>query len=232
MAEKIISLMKMVECRDHAEYLLDGGLYANRLKSFRDRERGKDELEGTAWLQPDKITIRLDGVPSLQDDLAGPVEVRLNRVAELHIFCMFGFWTEGGAVPSPDTSRGFLERQLGSINECIEEFGPYTVVVRNVTEFFRRVDASYKADPRFTGLGIRGQVRYIDAATHHTDLDDELRIALFKRSQFAHQREYRLVFNTCTSGTNPVTLQIDDIRDIAFCMKTVDVLDSVKITEG
>ena len=144
---------------------------------------------------------------------------------------MFGFWTEGGVVPSPDTSRGFLESQLGSINECIKEFGPYTVVVRNVTKFFSRVDASYQADPRFRGPGIRGRVRYIDAANHHTDLSDELRIALFKRSQFAHQKEFRFVFNTQTSGTNPVPLQIDDIRDIAFCMKTEEVLDSVKITE-
>ena len=124
-----------------------------------------------------------------------------------------------------------LDSQLGSIAECIEDFGPYTVVVKNTTEFLRRVDRAVMQ--RGSGLltSVRGVVRYFDPDTHRTELAEALKIPLFKQARFAHQKEYRFVLQTGRQPAAPVVLPIGDIRDIAFCMRTEDVYDSVKVEE-
>ena len=75
---------------------------------------------------------------------------------------------------------------------------------------------------------VRGAVQYINPNTFRTDLTELLRIPLFKQKRFTHQKEYRFVFQT---GRDPLELPIGDIRDIAFCMRTEDIYDSVKVEE-
>ena len=124
-----------------------------------------------------------------------------------------------------------LESQLGSIESCTTDFGPYTVVVKNTTEFLRRVDRS--VTQRGSGFlpSVRGVVRYFDPDTHQTDFANELRIPLFKQKRFAYQNEYRFVLQTGRQPAGPLILTIGEIRDIAFCMRTEAVYESVNIRE-
>ena len=65
-----------------------------------------------------------------------------------------------------------------------------------------------------------------------TNPTEPLRIPLFKQERFSHQKEYRFVFQTGCEPAGPLTLPIGDICDIAFCMRTEDIYDSVKVEEN
>lgn len=221
---KIVSLMKVVPCRGYANSFLDGNLYCNTVRYFRDH--GYDEFEGAAFLHPDTVCLGSLTIP--KKDLAGPVVVKLDRVADLNIFCMFS-WT----VPTVGNDKVLidLESQLGSIESCITDFGLYTVVVKNTTEFLCRVDRAVTQYASGFLPSVRGVVRYFDPDTHQTDFAKELMIPLFKQKRFAYQKEYRFVLQTGRQPAGPFVLTIGDIRDIAFCMKTEDIYDSVSIRE-
>ena len=224
MASKIITLIKVVPCKKYADSFLDGTMYCNTVRFFRDQ--GYDEFEGAAFLHPDSVRIGSLTIP--KEDLDGPVIVKLDSVADLNIFCMF-HWK----VPlvGDDKILIDLESQLGSIEECKAEFGAYAVVVKNTTEFFRRVDHAVTQQGSGFLPSMRGVVRYIDPDIHQSDLTKPLKLPLFKQERFAHQKEYRFVLQTGRQIARPLCLRIGSIRDIAFCMKTEDVYDSVKIRE-
>ena len=220
----IVSLMKILPCKEYVECFLDGKLYCNTVRYFRDE--GYDEFEGAAFLHPTDLHISSHAFRV--EDLAGPVILKLNVVANLNVFCMFSW-----RVPKvgDDKIMVDLESQLGSITDCIADFGPYSVVVKNTTEFFRRVELAIKQRRRAVLAGVRGVVRYFNADTHRSSLDELLKIPLFKQERFAHQKEYRFVFQTGREPAGPLVLPIGDIRDIAFCMRTVDVYDGAKVEE-
>ena len=129
----IISLMKILPCKEYVEYFLDGKLYCNTVRYFRDK--GYDEFEGAAFLHPTTLRIGSHTVP--EEDLVGPAILTPNLVADLNVFCMFS-WR--APKVGDDAILIDLESQLGSIAACIAEFGTYTVVVKNTTEFLRRVE--------------------------------------------------------------------------------------------
>ena len=143
----IISLMKILPCKGYVEYFLDGKLYCNTVQYFRDK--GYDEFEGAAFLHPTTLRIGSHTVP--EEDLVGPVILTPNLVANLNVFCMFS-WR--APKVGDDEILIDLESQLGSIEACIAEFGTYTVVVKNTTEFLRRVELA-----AVLGGGILSHVR-------------------------------------------------------------------------
>ena len=149
-----------------------------------------------------------------------------NLVSNLNVFCMFS-WR--APKVGDDAILIDLESQLGSIAACIAEFGTYTVVVKNTTEFLRRVELAAVRGGVLSH--VRGPVRYINPDTFRTNPAEPLRIPLLKQERLAHQKEYRFVFQTGREPAGPLELPIGDIRDIAFCMRTEDIYDSVKVEE-
>ena len=216
--------MKLLPCKEYVEFFLDGKLYCNTVRYFRDE--GYDEFEGAAFLHPTTLRINSHTIPA--EDLAGPVILKPNLVADLNVFCMFSW-----RVPKVGDDKILidLESQLGSIAACIADFGPYAVVVKNTTEFLRRVELAVTQRGSEALAGVRGVVRYINPDTYRTNLAEPLKIPLFKQERFAHQKEYRFVFQTGREPAGPLVLPIGDIRDIAFCMSTEDVYDNVKVEE-
>lgn len=220
--------MKIVSCEEYANCFLDGNLYCNTVRYFR--EEGYDKLEGAFFIHPDTISLSSSHGSLIipKEDLAASVIVQPDQVADLNIFCMFSWRVRkvGGDKVLID-----LESQLGSITDCIADFGPYTVVVTNTTEFFGRLDLAVKHGHCGILAGMRGVVRYIDPDTHHSQPAAPLEIPLFKQERFAHQQEYRFIFKTDREPAHPLVLPIGDIRDIAFCMRTEQVYDSVKVED-
>ena len=156
----IISLMKILPCKGYVEYFLDGKLYCNTVGYFRDK--GYDEFEGAAFLHPTTLRIGSHTVP--EEDLVGPVILTPNLVADLKVFCMFS-WR--APKVGDDEILIDLESQLGSIEACIAEFGTYTVVVKNTTEFLRRVELAAVRGGVLSH--VRGPVRYINPDTFRTN---------------------------------------------------------------
>ena len=79
--------MKILPCKEYVEYFLDGKLYCNTVRYFRDKRY--DEFEGADFLHP--TTLRLDSHTIPEEDLAGPVILHSNFVADLNVFCMFAW---------------------------------------------------------------------------------------------------------------------------------------------
>ena len=123
--------MKIVCCVERAEQLLDGQLYCNTVSFLRER---CDPYEGTVPLTG---TLRIEDFTIPKEDLAEPPLLIPKLVSELNVFCMFGW-----ASPKVGDDEILFdpESQLGSIRNLVQTFGEHTVVIKNVTEFFRRAD--------------------------------------------------------------------------------------------
>ena len=219
----IISLMKILSCAERAEQFLDGQLYCNTISFLREQF---DEYEGTVPLTG---TLRIDDLEIPKEDLAEPPLLMPNLVSDLNVFCMF-CWA------SPKVGDGKIlfdpESQLGSIRNLVQTFGEHTVVVRNVTEFFRRADKALE-HPCNEVLGAnRGIVDYVEPGTGEvppTTLPGFLKTGLRKRKSFANEKEYRFVYWTGRRPAGPFILQIGDIRDIAFRIKTQEVYEQAEM---
>ena len=218
----IVSLMKILRCEKYVEDFLDGKLYCNTVGYFRDEDY--DEFEGADFLHP--TTLRLGSYTIPEEDLAGPVILYSNFVSDLNVFCMFAW-----RLPKVGDADVLIdpESQLGSIKTCIADFGPYTVLVKNTSEFFRRVGLAVARRGNGVLSGAHDAVRYINPDTFRTNPTEPLRTPLFKQQRFAHQKEYRFVFQTGRQPAGPLELPIGDIRDIAFYMRTEDIYDSVEV---
>ena len=217
----IISLMKILRCKAYVEDFLDGKLYCNTVRHFRET---CDEFEGAAFLHPTTLRIGSHRIP--EEDLVGPVVLTPNLVSDLNLFCMFS-WRAPNV--GDDEILIDLESQLGSLKDCIRDFGPYAVIVKNATEFLRRVERSAVREKLL--FHARGPVRYINPDTFRTNPAELSRIPFFKDEQFVHQKEYRFVFRTGLEPAVRLDLPIGDIRDIAFCMKTEDIYNSVTVED-
>ena len=215
---KIISLIKIVSCRDYAESILEGNLYCNTVRWFRDNRY--DDFEGSVFMDPDFL--RIGDVTIAREERCGPVIVQPNAISDINIFCMFA-WTSptGGGQMLID-----LKSQLGPLDQLRKEFGDYAVVITNVTEFLRRV--GHAARQLDTGMGR--MVRYVDPTTYRTDTrDDPMTIPLVKINRFSHQKEYRIALRTNRKPAGPYTLSIGNIRDITQLLRTEDIYGSIKL---
>ncbi len=219
----IISLMKIVPCVGRAEQFLDGQLYCNTVRFLRERF---DKYEGTVPLTG---TLRIGDFVIPKEDLAEPPRLMPNMVSDLNVFCMFQW-----ASPKLGDDEILFdpESQLGSIRGLVETFGEHTVVVKNVTEFFNRVDKAVAHQYNGVLRSCRGIVQYGDPNTGvvpPSTVPELLKVALRKWKRFANEKEHRFVFLTGREPAGPFILNIGDIRDIAFLMRTQDVYDRAEI---
>lgn len=161
--------------------------------------------------------------------MAEPPLLMPDLVSGLNVFCMF-CW----ASPKAGHHKILFdpESQLGSIRNLEQTFGTQTVVIKNVTEFFRRADKALEHSCNGVQRSVRGIVEYVEPTTGEilpTSLSDLLRVALRKRKSFANEKEYRFVYLTGREPAGPFIMNIGGIRDIAFRMRTQDVYDRVEI---
>ena len=221
--QTIISLMKIVCSEERAEQFLNGQLYCNTVRFLRERF---DEYEGTVPLTG---TLRIGDFVIPKEDLTEPPRLMPNMVSDLNVFCMFQW-----ASPKSGDDKILFdpESQLGSIRDLVETFGEHTVVVKNVTEFFRRVDKVVAHQYSGVLRSCRGIVQYVDpndGVVPPTTVPELLKVALRKRQRFANEKEHRFVFLTGREPAGPFILNIGDIRDIAFVMRTHDVYDRAEM---
>ncbi|MDD9982381.1 MAG: hypothetical protein OXU81_13665 [Gammaproteobacteria bacterium] len=221
--QTIFSLMKIISCEKRAEQVLDGQLYCNTISFMREQF---DEYEGTVPLPG---TLRIEDFTIPKEDLAEPPLLMPKLVSDLNVFCMF-CW----AAPNVGGDNILFDpvSQLGSIRTLVETFGEHTVVIKNVTEFFRRVDKA-AAHPHSGALGrTRGIVTYSEPSPGEappTTPSALLSVALRKRKRFANEKEYRFVYLTGRDPAGPFILNVGDIRDIAFRMRTQEVYERAEM---
>ena len=219
----IFSLMKIVRTVERAEQFLDGQFYCNTLSFLRMHF---DEYEGTVPLLG---TRQIGDYVVPEEDLVEPPILVPDRVSDLNVFCMF-CWA------SPSAGAGKIlfdpESQLGSLRDLVDTFGEHAVVIKNVTEFFRRADKAVNSRCNGVLRSVRGIVDYVESNTGEippSTLPALMKTALRKRKSFANEKEYRFVYRTGREPAGPFILNIGDIRDIAFRMRTQDVYDRAEM---
>ena len=226
-------LIKVAKRQDYADQFLRGDLYSQRLDYFRgiegDKQRG-DSFEATMVYPPgsiftpewtDPITKKRNVWSIPPQDHAANIRLQLNALKYLNVFCMyavdFGDFKE---IPNDDTKRTI------ELPETLWEFGDYAVAVFDVPEFIRRVARA----ALFRHYVVRrGRVVYYDPWLGLPDVPLDESVAFFKRNQYAHQKEFRLAFNTFTIGTNPITLSIGGISDIAIPVNKENIYQKLSV---
>ena len=228
----IVFLAKAFEEKEHAEAFLKGSMYANRLSHFKKLEgshgRG-DEYEGAIMPPLDDFVLTLEGTDPTTgevvggttitgEDLAAPLIVSLERLDHINVFCMYAGRFHGLQEISRDDLQD-LKRQL-DISEEFEGLGEHTVVIKNTTEFLRRVrHAGDQAGYRI----YRKLVSYYDPEVGTPPATSDLEAIFNKRKEFAYQNEFRFAIDTNSEGPCPITLDVGEIDDIAFYVKTSEI---------
>ena len=169
----IISLAKFFEKEKYADDFVRGKVYCNTLRTFKkmkdkDASGRFDNDEGTtAWLQPDEVDIQMSGINFT--GLAAPVQLQMYWLNHVRLFCMVAGHT--GTLDVRRLSTDDIEelRSALLIPETCLQLGKYAVLVTNVTEFFKRMDAAIQT---CNYLYFRGLVKYYDPETFHGSFRD------------------------------------------------------------
>ena len=91
--ETIFFLVKFFEKEIHAKKFVHGEIFARKLSEFKQAEDSNesgrmDRNEGTtALLQPGKYSLKINDM-DISDDLAGPLQVQMDWVGDLNVFCL------------------------------------------------------------------------------------------------------------------------------------------------
>lgn len=225
--------VKILERESYVDDLLDGKLYAKRISWFRNVENEdgsgrNDPHEGTLLLdllgEGSRFSIwRQDNPASRIDitagDIDGPIQFHPNYLNNLNAFCLHAVHTgnlDWHKISDDDIER--LRDKLRIDERCLT-LGKYAVVITDIREFFNRIELA-------VGSGYYKMwhwlIRYDGPVAFSNDALD-ITSVFRKHPRFRYQREYRLVFDTHSTGESPRIVEIGDMRDIAHPMLSTDL---------
>ena len=222
-------LVKLFGKRRHARDFLRGRLHVNRLSYFRKVEDPgrQDEDEGAYGIQPEQTAhfrIWISDSPSEAVDLVPDLisaKCHLDAVDNLNVFCIHAGYLDKTELRN--AGRG-TQIPMPPLPKASRAWGSHAVLVTDVRGFSDRVRVAAR---RQKYRCWRTVVRYYNANTFHTPFPlGDVRVAFHKRDTFADEREFRFVFDTGTTGTDAIKLNIGDIRDIA---RPIDPEDPTRV---
>ena len=227
----IFFLVKFFAEERYADDFVRGKIYANSLSYFKeieesDSNRG-DRHEGVLWwIQPDQIQLTLNDRTIPSSDFAGPLEMQSTWLSNQHVFCMYAAHScdiDLRSITSEEEMPRLRER-IRIPNDCLH-FGKFAVVVTVAPEFVRRVQLAA------TALGYRGRrglVQYYDPDEFHGYFS-ESDAAFRKHRKYAHQQEYRFVFETPVEGDEPLILKVGDLSDVTMRIDSAEINDQLEL---
>ena len=155
-----------------------------------------DQNEGTTlWLEPGSVNIVLNDM-DLSNDLAGPLQIQMDWLNYLHLFCMHAAHT--GALDVDALSNENIEvlRQELLVPVDCSRLGEHAVVVKGYE-------------------GRCGLVKYYNLETFHGSFR-EAESVFRKQVTQSYQREFRIVIATGSASDCPLTLEVGDLSDITI----------------
>ena len=179
----IHGLVKLRTAKKHVERLLDGQLYANTLRYFREHT---DEFEGVAWLPSGSLTIG-DGETKRTIrpfELESPPRLELDHV---NVFCLFAFHSTSATDEEPEDQRLAREsetvrKQSRMLSNCTKSLGEYAVVITNGREFIKRAQIALE---REEFRGKMGMVKYYGTENPPQLEPDLLKVPFYKTKDFS-----------------------------------------------
>ena len=228
----IVFLAKVFSEPGHADDLIKGKLYANRLSYFKNIEgdptRGDPEegaimpqLEGLAFelTSTNPTTGEVNKVTITKDDLAAPPVIRPRWFEDTNLFCMYAARTGTFTTVSEQNITDF-QNQLQMTEHC-QEFGTHAVLIKNPSEFIRRVNLSAEKHGYKVHSGL---VQYYDPEIGTPPIHSPIQTLFLKRKRYEYQKEWRLAIDTGTTGDCPIIFDIGGIKDIAVQINTPDLI--------
>ncbi len=118
-----------------------------------------------------------------------------------------------------------IKAQLNASFDTCRAMGAHAILITDFKEFLQR------ARKTATELGYQyweGSVNYYDIYPIEAWgwTKESVQPVFHKPRRYEFQREYRIVLNTKTYTKGPITLDIGNIRDICFYVKTENLLIS------
>ena len=208
----IVFLAKVFSEPQHAGDLIRGKLYANTLRYFRniegDSTRGDPE-EGAIMPQLEDLAIELTST----NTTTGEVDKITN------LFCMYAARTGQFTTVSEQNIAGF-QKQLEMPKDC-QEFGSHAVLIKNPSEFIRRVNLAAEKKEYKVHSGL---VQCYDRDIGTPPIHSPIQTLFLKRKIYEYQKEWRLAIDTGTTTDCPIILDIGGIEDIAVQISTPDLI--------
>ncbi|MFB4412719.1 hypothetical protein [Pantoea sp. ANP04] len=220
----------------YREDFLNGDLYMNTIKYFRDYEEAQsgnigDKNEGvSAWLVPEGLQIKFNP-PGMEPftitskDLAAPVVIKRNAHENINVLCLTYLHSHGISLDDRISEDDFnkLQRYF-TLPEEAKNIGEFAVIIPSVPEFISRVRKA--ADKLISSGAVRGliakEVTYYDKEKSLSleNFDDAV---FHKQSEYSHQSEYRVCLNRDAILSEPYTFKIGSLRDIALSCQISEV---------
>ena len=212
----IFAFVKLFDNKDHAEDFVNGKLFMNTVRSFKEYKDESGELRGdeyegiVALYQPSKLDeIKLGEHTIPASDLAAPIVMHGNHLLDHNVFCIYSLSSWGHDFVSAETITDF-KRTLELHDSCFG-LGKYCVAIVNAKEFINRCSAAIEKENLNGSLGL---VDYFNEHEFHGDMPED-KLGYQKRSFFSHQREYRVKIDTNKPKPSPYILEVGDLSDIA-----------------
>ena len=216
----IFYLAKVFEHREHADKFIRGEVYCRTLAYFKELEdqhgRG-DSDEGAIVLPLEGLVMTLESTDPgtgevtkhILEGFAAPPVLVPEWFDHINLYCMF-------AAHFPDKISKANKNRVEELLRIPEEFnqlGRHAVGITDYTEFLTRVRSAAER----AGYGVcSGLVNYYDPEISTPPIHSEIETIFSKRKEFAYQREFRIAIDTGNTEGKEITLDIGDIRDIAF----------------
>lgn len=213
---KVSLLVRFFKDEQHAvNFLNNGEIYMNSLLCFKKYEETEenniaDPFEATRTLrQPSSISnIKVSGGPfSFEikpEDLAGPLVFGSTEYDFCKVYCFSILEMDAG-----NTYDRVIKIRASNLFEFDRvDFGDTCVVIVQPKEFIDRVRRS-KGHNNLAGK----RVSYYEFNSHDGDIENPV---FSKRSEFSHQKEFRIIARTDDKSEAAHVMHIGSLRDIAF----------------
>ena len=217
MQVKGIPLIKF-KSKEIIDSLRSGKIYLNSLKWFRDYENDNgdmvigDSFEGMIHISEGELLI-----PSISEHTHLEKRLINTSATNSYVFCM-------SCIHPQNESFKYSELQ----KQDFREFGDTALVILDSEEFLKRIEAEA------TKQGYKiyfNEVRY-----YNPDVDDIARwsslkqgmhnVAFWKREEYRHQQEFRMVILDDGQGQDHIELEIGDISEISMVFPIDKILNA------
>lgn len=211
----------------HIKDFQKGLMYINPISFYEKIENNNsigDKDEGLSYyLQPEEITLTIDNHVIDSNDIARPIQLRINKEGNINIFCMYAI-----------TFNKLVEHNLDFILDGrVKNFGDYSLVITNGNKFLERLNNAIeninKTKEKKIGMYGKGfgLVEYVDKETYHGE------IGVFRKfRKYEYQYEFRLALevpNELRGKKGEFRLKIGDISDISKLCRTDELEDIIEV---
>lgn len=236
MAQEFGFLVKIFSQERYRDDFLDGKLYMNPIKYFKDFEEESTNNIGdkneaiSAWLQPEDIRITfsppgMDPFTILGKDIEAPIAIRANAHDNYNVLCLTLLHSHGIDISKTVSDEEVeLLKSYFKLPDEAANLGQFAVVIPEIPKFIKQVHtAAQKEIDSNRAVSFRAdKVKYYDKGKT-LSLEDGEEAVFHKQSEFEHQSEYRLCFDRQNPEPEPFVFDIGNIRSIAIPCLTSEV---------